>query len=298
MGPGFRYHVITLSAVFFALAIGLIIGSVFGSPWLSPQILKFSQQQDFAIKELKKSIEVDLEDKRLRIQRYEEGLQELQPLAVRNLLTNSTVGIIATGDYSEAMDKAEEAITSAGGTISARIKITDRLIENDDALERRLMELHATDNRIPLKRTSFLDLLAQLMAYGDSQTKPLFPVFEREGWIRISEASQVGKPSVETVILIGGTRTPDSTRLATTDTLIIRSLQKRNRKVVFCEPESATYSDIAGLRVERLDVCTIDNIETPIGQCALVLAINGEQDDYGIKPTAKRILPPVPERAN
>ena len=48
MGLGFKYHVVTIAAIFFALTIGLVVGSLFGSP-------RVPQTTMIAIEALKKS---------------------------------------------------------------------------------------------------------------------------------------------------------------------------------------------------------------------------------------------------
>jgi len=286
LGPGFKYHIVSISAIFFALTIGLVVGSVFVSP-------QFARGQETAIKKLQTTLNTDIEEKRQELKRYQECVATISPLALSGRLGHATVAIIQTGDYPEAASRATDAIAMANPGAIIHLTVTPVLDRTNEEVRSSLANLHTSDPLFPADRDSLIQRLAALLAQGDSLSAPALPQLEREGFVRLTSDDTYSVP-VKMAVIVAGSRSTTSMRTGRVDVPLIRALLKQGISVVACEPGDAQASDLPTFRALTVDVSTVDNVDTDIGQCALVLAFSAERGDYGIKPGATHLLPLSP----
>lgn len=84
-----RYHVASLSAVFLALGIGIVIGTAFvGSPLVSRQTGMLHRLETHV---------TELREETRERERTEEALEQLIPQAVRGALLGKRVLVVQTG---------------------------------------------------------------------------------------------------------------------------------------------------------------------------------------------------------
>jgi len=283
LGPGFKYHIVSISAIFFALTIGLVVGSVFVSP-------QFANRQQAAIIRLQQTLNSDMEANRREIRQYEETVKTLSPLALKGKLGSSGVAIIQTGDYPEDAISAGKAIAVAEPRTIVHLVISNSLERSEDEVRAALADAHARNALIPDSRDALCQTLATVLAKGDAVELPLLPQCEREGLIRLSPDDNYAAP-IKYAVIVGGSRTADSTRATRVDAPLIRALLKQGISVVACEGQNAAASDIPSYRLFRTEISTIDNVDSDIGRCALVLAFGGPPTPYGVKVSAERLLP-------
>ena len=110
MGPGFKYHIVTIAAIFFALTAGLVVGSLY----VSPQV---ADGQKRAITNLRETINKNVADQRAEIERYQKFVAAASPILIQNRLKGEPVAIVQTGDYPEATEKVRAALTQANARI-------------------------------------------------------------------------------------------------------------------------------------------------------------------------------------
>ena len=283
MGPGFKYHIVSISAIFFALTVGLVIGSVF----VSPQV---ADRQGRAIGRLQQTLNSDVEETRRDNARYKECVGAISPLALRGRLKGGAVAIIQTGDYPDAATSASEGVAMGDPQGIVHLGLTGSLDRSDDEVRRALVDLHAANPRIPADRDSLLQVIAQALARGDSPADPILRALDREGLVHVTQDDNFALP-VKMVVIVAGSRSPESQRAGRVDAPLARALLRQGISVVICEPQSATSSDIPSVLGLKDDLSTIDNVDTDIGQCALVLAFGTPHGMYGVKPTAVRLMP-------
>ncbi len=294
MGPGFKYHVVTIAAIFFALAIGLVVGSLFASPSLA-------DRQKRAIASLQNTLNKDNADLRQDLGRYREFASETMPLLLRGRLANAPVAIIQTGDYADALPNLRAALEMAGARVLSVTTIDRAFARPDELLNPDLTTLHNADARFPVNREGLADRLAGILARGDSPVDSLMAALEHENFLRADAGGDFLTPA-RYVVVLAGRRSEVSNRPAYVDQPLVVALQKQGLTVVACEPQNAVASDIAAYHALNLDLTTVNNIDTDIGRCALVFALNlapgGDKNDYGVKPTASQLLPPLTDTPN
>lgn len=285
MGPDFKYHVVTISGIFFALAIGMVIGSQFLSPGIAVRTNK-------AIESMRSTIvqqNLALDQKLKQRDKFE---NDTLPSLLHAKLAGATVAIVQTGDYPTAANDAREALEMAGATVASMTVIERK--GPDEKIDSQLTSLRAKDSRFPSNRAELASDVATVLAQGDSADNGLMNALEQEQFLTSGPKSDYVTP-VHYVVIVAGSRNDVSNHhISAVDQPLIVSLRKQGLTVVACEPENAEISDIPTYRTLNLNVATIDNVDSSIGHYGLVLALNGGQDakgDYGVKATAKDLMP-------
>lgn len=287
MGPGFKYHIVSISAIFFALTIGLVVGSVFVSP-------QFANRQQNLILQLQRTLNTDVEEKRHEITEYKECVATISPMALKGKLDNTVVAIIQTGDYPEDASHASEAIALAQPRGIVHLSMTPSIDRNEDDVRALLGDLHSRNPIFPERSDGLFQAIASVLARGDATESPILPQYERESLVRLATDDNYGLP-VKYAVVVTGSRNLDSMRAARVDIPLIRALVKQGISVVVCEGGDAVATDIPTLRVSKLDISSVDNVDTDIGRCALVLAFGGPRGAYGVKPGVDHLLPTPPQ---
>ncbi|MDX6224809.1 MAG: hypothetical protein QOE64_1185 [Frankiales bacterium] len=126
----FRYHIVSIAAVFLALALGLVLGSTSGF-------------QNNAIGDLDKHISqlrkqsndlrsvVDREQGLLK--KGDELVTVLTPSLIKDALEGEHVAVVsAPGANGSLRDAAEEAVTAAGGTIASEVSLSADFFTQDN----------------------------------------------------------------------------------------------------------------------------------------------------------------------
>lgn len=283
MGPGFKYHVVTIAAIFFALTVGLVVGSLYVSP-------SVTDQQKRAILRLQKMQESDIRTSREQLKQYQNFVGNVTPVLLHGRLSGVNVAIVLTGDYPEAVARVKDALQMANANLLSVTNIEQGLDRSDDKLNADLSAQHASEPRLPVDRAGVLQMLATILAEGDSPLGGMLDVLERARLVSREVGSDYLTPA-QYVILVAGDRTEPSSHLVNVDRPLIEDLQKHNVVVLACEPQDSVISNIATYRAMNLNIGTVDNVDTEIGQCALVFALRDGKDDYGVKSSAAQLLP-------
>lgn len=288
LGFGFKYHVVTVAAIFFALTVGLVVGSLLLSP-------KVADQQAKQIKKLGDVVTNDFKLNKAQKDTADKALAAIVPAAVKGKLLGVPVAIVQTGNYPDAASEAREALLQAGARIVSVTTIDHEMDRPNDLLEPALAALNKSDGRFPTDRSSLAQQMASIICRGDSSPSSLLPTLEHENYMHAESGTKYDPPGAHVVIIVAGSQPEGSDRVINVDQPLIAALQKLGAEVLMCEPSDAHVSDVDAYRLNKIGVTTIDNIDDPIGHGSLVFAIGGvvgDVGDYGVKPTANAIYPP------
>lgn len=274
-----RYHIFYLGLMFLMLGFGIFIGASIIGP---AQV----RQQAGAIANLRLTSTKVAQDRDLargRFTKDEAALAALQPALVRGKLAGKRVVVIQAGDYADAAESANKAVTDAGATVAASVVLTDKwgmLLPRQRA---------ALSSLAPLSDAAAQDkvLLAALAtaltagAEGDATLESL------QGQNLITKSGDLSLPCT-LFVLVGGKN--DDTPSPALDGLLDGFKRvAANITLVGCEPSGAAASSIPSY--QNAGIATVDCIDLPLGQIALPFALRGEKGDYGLKATAKEPLP-------
>ena len=274
MGPGFKYHVVTIAALFFALTVGLVVGSLY----VSPQV---ADGQKRAITNLRDTINKNVADQRAEIERYQKFVAETSPLLIQDRMKGEPVAIIQTGDYPDAVEKVRAALTQASARIVSVTHLDEAFNRSDDRLDAQLADLkkdaaEVTEGEIalPKNRDELTAALASILTRQGHPPDFLLPLLEDANYLHIEPDARY-EQAPRYVIVVAGSRLPDSTRPVNVDAPLISALQKAGVRVIACEPQSAAGADSAAYQTLGVNVAVIENVDSDIGPATLLLALRG-----------------------
>ncbi len=267
MGPGLKYHVVTVAAIFFALTIGLVVGSLIVSP-------RVADRQQRAITRLQTTLNQDNISLRQRLKRWEDFGGRVSPVLLKGRLAGTPICIIQTGDYPDALARVREALQLADARIPVALTMGRAYDRPDDVLNPALAPLHAANPLLPIDRAAVAESLATAIEQGTPKPEDLFARLE-EAQILHAEVDRIQLAPTRIVVLVGGSRTENDTRPAQVDQALIEALQRHGLTVVMCEPQEVVASDAENYRKLGINVPTIIGIDTDIGRCDLILALGG-----------------------
>lgn len=129
----FRYHLVSLIAVFMALAVGIILGA---GP-LQNSIGNALSDQVESLRTSRDDAREDVERLEGNVESYQAGLEGMTPGLVDSSLANVNVALVVLpGADSADIDRATKAVTDAGATMVGTVSLTSVAVSADDA-ERR-----------------------------------------------------------------------------------------------------------------------------------------------------------------
>lgn len=269
MTPDFRYHVASLSAVFLALGVGILIGT--GSVGA-----KVVQQQTSLMTRLNANFGELRKETREREQ-TEAALRSLLPSLLRGRLRDRGVLVLQVGAATEAADKAEEALRLVGATSVRLVLPTESWGALPEAARaaraNQLAELLLAGNAPELEALRSLELVIGSLPEGFLAKRVVFVGGEK--------APPGGRPPETEPLLRVLARTRDLPLLA--------RLSAASIPIVAAESYESDLQLVAVWQSER--VATIDCITRAVGQLALPLALQGDSAHYGMKPGADKLLP-------
>ncbi len=282
MGYSARYHAASLAAVFLALAIGILIGSQWGSDVLN------NTRED-----LESSLTSDLNNARGEIDDLNRQLDQsgdfgstVYPLLTDGRLRNRQVGLIGLGSLpSSVTDSIESALEPSGADL-----VAVGAIRQPPSLEDLASELQPTRFRAIAKNDD------TLVAYGKTVGRQLVTGGRI---LNLTRSELMSQSSGEFAGLDGlivyradqaDESDPGQQEIADLlDRSILEGAASTRARVVGIETTATDPSTVGFLRDRNLT--TVDNIDQPAGKVSLVYALNGTEGAFGIKEGATRLLP-------
>ncbi|ABB16022.1 copper transporter [Carboxydothermus hydrogenoformans] len=287
----FKYHIASLIAVFLALGLGIFIGTSLGyDNRIGEAILKQQKQLTLGIEkrldELKKkndeleALNEELEVTNKVLKQYQE---ETLPVLIKGKLTGKKVAIVVTGYYG-LNDEVKEVLKKAGAEIVSVTEIIPEELTNPADIDyiKSQMKWQTKDKKEFYTKFA-LEVGKNLLTPGDGST--LLTLAKTDA---LKITGKYGVPLDGVVVIGGGLNESDLVNYL--DLPLIKFL-KTVPVVIGGEYSNVEKSYIKFYQKER--ITTIDDLDLPSGQLSLVYGLLGVKGDYGIKSTAKRLIPPM-----
>jgi hypothetical protein len=282
----FRYHALSLVAVFLALAIGIVLGVTIGNSLLTDA--ERSLRGDLRGQVV--SARAEAVTLRAELDGRDRMLDALYPTLVRTRLNGTRVAVVSWGPLPDSVASgARDAIHAGGGRLDS-VSVFDRpLTELKTALGDTEFGLETVDDAglKALGRNLALALIApgQLTQTLRDQAPDAFSGrYRRADAIVFYEAPKPNDGSDEK----GVTEREDS-RARTIEAAMVDELTKRTIAVVGVEATTTDPSQIP--RYKSLKLSSSDSVDKPGGRIALVFTLAGAQGNYGLKSSAQKPLP-------
>jgi hypothetical protein len=301
----FRYHIVTIVAIFLALAVGLLGGAAFVQPALQEQL----QDQTDRLRN-------DLEDRTQEIGDLRDELGALNgfadsvmPHLTSGRLSGTPVVIVTqAGVEDEVLAQARDALESAGARILTAVSATDQLVSEDPTTQEQLAtivgEPTASADELPRLAAESLaqglspsttvigsEVLGDLLSAGF-----LAPIGPGPSQATLQE---VGGPGQVVVVLSGGRGDEPALPPEAFAVPLVERLTGLGVPVAAGESLLTDYPYVSLLRADAIDgIVTVDDLDQSMGGAALVLGLedlltSGTGGAYGVKDGAEP-LPPAP----
>lgn len=298
----FRYHIVSIIAVFLALALGIVIGA----SGLRGAVLDDLHKQVRTLKSENISLRSDNETLNKQSGDANNYATQYAAKVLANTLTGQSVVIVTTpgADRDRKIAGAvTRAITAAGGKVTGRIGLTNDLL--DPAKGPAIISQVTKDQPAGLKLPGTDDPAALVGAtLGYTLSSKGTPEERRKLLSDLSNQSLLTVPSSEVaaanlalVITSGALNTKDGWGKSLI-TMISQFTAQSLNAVIAGDNNSAQPDGLIGV-VRKDDVAkvtsTVDNADTGIGQVTSALALSGlltgVVDQYGTGPGAKDLFP-------
>jgi hypothetical protein len=312
----FRYHVVSLAAVFLALAIGLVVGTAAANGPLADQL----NDQINKITDEKQQLRDDLDQSRAELKKNADFAVEAAPMLLNGKLAGRNVLLVkiegSDKDVDTAADGIARMVQTAGGKVTGTVTIKERFTAatSDDTL------LDTAESIVPPgvsgalpnngngQETSAALLAAVLVADkpGAPQldgTRAVLSAYEGGGFIGLD--GDLKTPADAVVVVAGAPASGKDAkeRNAVALTVVSRfATALSNDLVVAGLSANGLVSSVRDDASIAKSVSTVDNAVTAYGQLVAVLAlaerIGGKTGHYGIGSGATGLLPKTASAAS
>lgn len=301
-----RQHVVTIVAIFLALALGVLAGSAF----VQPRLIESLETQ---VDEQRQRI-TDLQDEVGQLRDQLAAEQAFNDAALPHLTRNRLIGLDAVvlsqeGVEDEVVAETRGALEEAGATVVV-LEARSTLAPQDEEGQAALAEVLTLTETTPedLSRLA-AETLAERLASEERRDPPdpgLLHLLLTDGYLASLDASlsdetlaAIGGPDQMVIVLAGGDD-PEAV-MAPEDFAVplVERLADLGLPVAAGESVDTAVPFVPLLRDGGTDgVVTVDDLDESRGGAALVLGLErllltGQGGDYGVKGGAAP-LPPAP----
>jgi hypothetical protein len=300
-----RYHVVTIVAIFLALAIGLLAGSAFVQPALQEELQNRTDAAEARAEELRG----DIDDLRTEIAGLGAFADAVVPMLTQGKLAGTPVVLVTqTGVEDSVLAQAQSALANAGANLLTTVSATDEMVSKDPTTQEQLAtivgEPTASADDLPTLAAQALaqglspstsaiggDVLDQLLSAGF-----LAPVGSGPSQSTLNE---IGQPGQVVVVLSGGRGDEPSLPPEDFAVPLVIGLAELSVPVAAGESLLSDYPYVSLVRADGTDgTVTVDDLDRTMGGAALILGLEeliatGDGGAYGVKDGADP-LPPAP----
>ena len=277
-----RYHIASLVAVFLALSVGLVLGSIVverGTLDEQREGLVTSLQQEF------KSLNAENRLLKAQVAADSEFLQDLVPYTIAGSLEGETVLVVANAGRTDGLASAQNAIQSAGGTPCVVVLQAAGLgLDRPDVAKAaaQVLGLAADDARL-------LESVAASLAveWSGAAPRPLTEALDQAGALRTEDLPEdAGVTGL--VVVASWDKTPDSAAVS-----VATAMSKLDATVAGAE-QLGSGTGVAA-EFARTGMPAVNDLGTPRGEYSLARILTGEVSGYyGIGPTTDAPFAPLP----
>ncbi|MEU4692214.1 copper transporter [Actinoplanes sp. NPDC023714] len=304
----FRYHVVSLTAVFLALAIGLVVGTAaLNGP--------VSENLRTNLEALKKDNDVrrdQVNQLRDELNRGQDFATEMAPVVLAGKLTARKVAVVSLPGADESADGVAKMLNVAGATLTARVAVEDKFFDPNYTNE--LLDLADQSSQPTIPVTSLprnsdgvetaSALLALALQQGSGSTPPtpddvtaVLTALSKAGYLAVEDDATGG---AEAIVLVAAEPATDKDATTKSQSAVTVATQfHQNRPLVVAGDGAGEGSLVSGVRNDPTlvqKISTVDNVSTVQGQVATAMAaterlVQNRVGQYGLAAGATSMVP-------
>ena len=305
----FRYHIVSLMAVFLALSVGIVLGVTLRGP-VDEGLVQQAAQDRRQVQDLRTEL-----DRRDALDDYREAWAARTGTQVASeMLAQCSVAIVAMPDAPNGVvDALSTAVTQAGGTLTHTVKINADVFDPSKAdavnaaLEPFASELQLTDDMSPARRFGLAVGRANLAQQRTDLDPTAVDISEALTDAGLVTADGRSEETAELAIVVTAQATdpPATAELLESHVELDVALKSRAGGVVIAGPNSEDIQGTDVLSVRDVSdsadlLSTVDVADLSSGVATTIMAgkeqLLGRHGHYGALTKADAPLPQLPVR--
>jgi len=280
-----RYHLLSLVAVFLALGLGVLVGVSLadrGTVETGQNVLVEDIQRD--VEDLRNQNN-DLSHDRATNVRYQD---DSFPFIVGGRLQGKRIAIVASASAGEeTLRKLNEAIHGAGGQVINTTVLNQRF-DTPAVIGKIRTDLKNDPLLASVDESSLTAVVGQSLARDISRGGGARVLGSLQGTLVDSTSGSYDTP-IDAVVLVTRAEGDENTAYEDLEKRFLLSLKELGTLAVGTETADAPKSEIP--LFQSVDISSVDNLDSRIGQVSLVYILSGEKGAFGVKPTADLLIP-------
>jgi hypothetical protein len=300
----FRYHVVSLTAVFLALAIGLVVGTAA----LNGPVADSLREQVTAVSQDNSNLRDQQNQFRDELNRAQDFATEVSPALVGGKLTGRKLLIVALPNTQEYADQVIAMLTVAGAEITAKVTVQDKFFDPVNDVELLDLAEQASQPTIPadgLPMNSYgaetsSALLARALetpAVAPNDLTAVLTAYSEPGYIAVDDKAVGG---AEAAVVIAGLPPTDTEAAKKTQAAVTLATQFAKDKPLVVAGDGVVEGNlVAQVRADPAlvrTISTVDNAGSTQGQLATALTVVervvlGRVGQYGVAAGATSLVP-------
>jgi hypothetical protein len=305
----FRYHVVSLTAVFLALAIGLVVGTAA----LNGPVADSLRERVNGLSKDNQLMRQAVNDMQRELELEEDFAAEMAQAFLPGTLTDKRVLVLSLPTGRDHTEGVLKMLQLAGAKVTGRVDIQDKFISPDN--NNNLLELavtaagptgaptaglpgngHGVENSSALLANVLLD---RTPAVSEADRKAVLAAYTNAGYLTTADLAG----AAEAVVGVSGQPYVDK-ESATKDESVVKIAEQFDRTgaIVVGGNGSAGGNLVAVVRGDPVlaqTISTVDNANTVQGQLVTVLAMveqlnQKKAGQYGVGDNAGSLVPTLP----
>ncbi|MFI6785458.1 copper transporter [Micromonospora sp. NPDC050276] len=310
----FRYHVVSLTAVFLALAIGLVVGTAA----LNGPVADSLEGQVTGLRKDNQYWRQQVSNMEKQLGLEEEFAEEMSQVVLPGTLTGRRVLVLTLPNGRDHTEGVLKKLQLAGATVTGRVDLQDKFVNPDN--NSNLLELavtaarptaqttglpgngHGVETSSALLASVLLDRAQGVAPVSDADRRAVLAAYNNAGYLTTDDNKVNG--SAEAVVVVSGQPYVDKDSGKRDESVVkIAEQFDRTGSIVVGGNGSAggnLVSVVRGDPVLAQTISTVDNANTVQGQLVTALALvqqltEKKAGQYGVGDNAASLLPRLPQ---
>jgi hypothetical protein len=302
----FRYHVVSLTAVFLALAIGLVVGTAA----LNGPVADSLRDQVSALSKDNGNFRAQANQYREELNRAQDFATEVAPALLNGKLTGRKLVLVGLPGSQDYVDLVRSMLTVAGATITAKVIVQDKFF--DPANNTELLDLAEQGSQptvsaegLPLNSDG-VETSSALLALALQQRTPevaaddltaVLTAYTKQGYIAVDKGAVGG---AEATVVVAGLPPVDKDAAKKAQSAVtLATWFAKDKPLVVAGNGVGDGNLVSEIRRDPTlvrTISTVDNGSTTQGQVATALAVaervvQGKVGQYGLSAGATSLVP-------
>jgi hypothetical protein len=298
----FRYHIVSIVAVFLALALGIVVGTTA----LNGPVTSDLRHQVNGLKTDRNELADQVKALQGQVDTAGQFATTFGAQLVAGSLKDQSVLIVALPGTATGMEDGVAALlTAAGAKITGRLDLAPSFTDAaqaDSIINLATGPAHSPDLTLPEGTSDARVIGAALLAFvltGHGQPTDLKAVLGGFSGLHMITSDPQGIEPAKMVVMLGNGSLPKNPYAGEAGVDLVVRLTLAGAKVVVAGDTGSAQGNgvVAGVRngAAKATVSTIDNADSAFGQVSTVLAVAGAEQSqvgqYGTEKGAQALLP-------